>query len=256
MKNADSFPFSLAGQVALITGGASGIGFAIAAAMKRAGARVAITGRRENALANATESLGAGAVGFVHDISQFSEAVPLVEKVRSALGAPTILVNNAGVHLKKAALETTEEEFLHVLNVHVLGAHAMTRAVVPGMETPGGGSVLFIASMASLIGIPLIVAYAAAKSAHLGMVRTLATELGSLNVRVNALAPGWIHTPMMENAVASDPSRRDKILSRTPLQRFGEVDEIADVAVFLASPAARFITGAVLPVDGGVSIGF
>lgn len=258
MKNADQpdSPFSLTGQIALITGGGSGIGFAIAGAMKRAGAQVAITGRREEPLAKAVESLGPGVAGFVHDVSHFAEAPSLVEKVRAALGVPTILVNNAGVHLKKPALETQEEEFQTVLDVHVLGAHALTRAVAPGMQKQGGGSVLFIASMASLIGIPLVVAYAAAKSAHLGMVRTLATEFGSFHVRVNALAPGWIQTPMMEKAVANDPARRDKILSRTPLGRFGQVEEIADAAVFLASPAARFITGAVLPVDGGVSIGF
>ncbi len=143
-----------------------------------------------------------------------------------------------------------------MLNVHVLGAHALSRAVLPGMCRRGKGSLLFIASMASLIGLPLVVAYAAAKSAHLGMVRTLASEYGKHGIRVNAIAPGWIRTPMMEQALAKDTARQEKILSRTPLQRFGEVDEIADAAVFLSSPSARFITGAILPVDGGASIGF
>ncbi len=113
-----------------------------------------------------------------------------------------------------------------------------------------------MASMASLIGIPYIAAYAAAKSAHLGMVRTMAVEWSPKGVRVNAIAPGWIMTDMTKETVLKDAERTEKILSRTPLNEFGEPEDIGWAAAFLASPAARFITGVCLPVDGGVSIGF
>jgi gluconate 5-dehydrogenase len=153
-------------------------------------------------------------------------------------------------------VHTTPEEFGQVLQTHVIGAHALTRAVLPGMIERRHGNVLFIASMASLFGIPEVVAYSAAKSAYLGMVRTLAAEVSSQNVRVNAIAPGWIESDMMRKALDGDPARRDKILGRTPMGRFGEAEDIGWAAVYLCSPAARFVTGVVLPVDGGVSIGF
>ncbi len=110
--------------------------------------------------------------------------------------------------------------------------------------------------MASLFGIPNVFAYSAAKSAYLGMVRALATEVSPSGVRVNAIAPGWIETDMVRKAMAGDPARKRRILARTPLGRFGEPDDIGAAAVYLCSPAAKFVTGAVLPVDGGVSIGF
>ena len=118
------------------------------------------------------------------------------------------------------------------------------------------GSILFITSMAAIFGIPQVVAYTAAKSACTGMVRALATELSPHGVRVNAIAPGWIETDMTRKAMDGDPERRRKILGRTPMGRFGETDDIGQAAVFLCSPAAKFITGVVLPVDGGASIGF
>jgi gluconate 5-dehydrogenase len=110
--------------------------------------------------------------------------------------------------------------------------------------------------MASIFGIPLVVAYSAAKSAYLGMTRTLATEVSGRGVRVNAIAPGWIDSPMLRNALSGDQARSDKILGRTPIGRFGEPEDIGWAAVYLCSPASQFVTGTVLPVDGGVSIGF
>jgi NAD(P)-dependent dehydrogenase (short-subunit alcohol dehydrogenase family) len=118
------------------------------------------------------------------------------------------------------------------------------------------GTILFTASMASLFGIPLVVAYASAKSAMLGMVRTLSTELSPHGVRVNAIAPGWIDTDMSRKAFAGDPARRSKIISRTPMAKLGDVSDVGWAAVYLSSPAAKFVTGAVLPIDGGVSMGF
>jgi gluconate 5-dehydrogenase len=165
-------------------------------------------------------------------------------------------VNNAGIHLKKSAEETTAEEFNSVLQTHVVAAHALTAAVLPGMIQRKHGNVLFITSMAAIFGIPSVVAYSAAKSAYLGMVRSLATEVSSHGVRVNAIAPGWIESPMMRKVMSADVERQNKILARTPMGKFGEPDDIGWAAVYLCSPAAKFVTGVVLPIDGGASIGF
>jgi len=118
------------------------------------------------------------------------------------------------------------------------------------------GNILFTASMASLFGIPNVIAYAAAKSAYLGIVRTLAVEVAVHGIRVNAIAPGWIESAMVQKAMDGDPKRKRKILSRTPMARFGEADDVGWAAAYLCSPAAKFVTGVVLPVDGGISIGF
>lgn len=257
MKDSD-FPaiFSLKGELAVVTGGGTGIGQAIAQAMHAAGARVVLVGRREAELAAAVKTMGEGAAYAVHDITATAETGALVQRIVKEHGSITCLVNNAGRHLKKPAVETTPQEFLDVLNTHILGAHELTRLVIPGMIERKHGCVLFTASMASLFGIPLVVAYASAKSAMLGMVRTLSTELSPHGIRVNAIAPGWIDTDMSRKAFAGDPARKNKIISRTPMAKLGDVADVGWAAVYLASPAAKFVTGAVLPVDGGVSMGF
>jgi gluconate 5-dehydrogenase len=192
----------------------------------------------------------------VHDVTQVGEAQNLVKRVNAMAGSITCLVNNAGIHVKKPALDTTPEEFEMVMRTHVFGAHALTRAVVPDMIARKSGSILFTASMASLFGIPLIVAYTAAKSAYVGMVKAYSTEFSPHGVRVNAIAPGWIETEMSRKALAGDPTRRDKILGRTPMGKLGQPADIGWAAVYLTSPAAEFVTGVILPVDGGISIGF
>lgn len=136
------------------------------------------------------------------------------------------------------------------------GAFSITQAAVPLIRKNGGGSILFIASMSALIGIPNIVAYSTAKAAYLGMVRSLASELGPDNIRVNAIAPGWIETPMLDQALNNDPERKQKILSRTPKRKFGKPEDIGWAAVYLSSSAGSFVNGSVLVVDGGASIGF
>lgn len=249
--------FRLDGEVALITGGGTGLGLGIARAFVQAGAKVVLAGRRQSELEQAAGSLGSAAFSAVHDVTVTGGASHLVARAADLAGAPvSILVNNAGIHLKKDAVDTSAEEFSAVLQTHVLGAHALAAAVLPGMMERRHGSILFIASMASLFGIPKVVAYSAAKSAHLGMVRTLAVETGAHGVRVNAIAPGWIDSAMSRKALDDDPARKAKILGRTPLGRLGESEDIGLAAVYLSSPAAKFITGVVLPVDGGISIGF
>lgn len=248
--------FSLKNEVALITGGGTGIGLAIARSMHAAGARVVLIGRRERELAAAVEALGGRASYAVHDITQFGASKLLVERLTAEFGPITCLVNNAGIHLKKPATETTPEEFQSVLGTHVLGAHALICAIAPGMRERRHGIILFSGSMASLFGIPQVVAYTAAKAAMVGMVKAYSTELSPYGVRVNCIAPGWIETGMSRKALDGDPDRRSKILSRTPMARFGQPEDIGWAAVYLASSAAAFVTGVTLPVDGGASIGF
>lgn len=248
--------FRLDGRTALVTGGGSGLGLAIARSLAQAGARVVLVGRQVDTLTEAAAGIGPQAGWVVHDVNDHGGAGALAQTVIQRHGPIDILVNNAGVHLKKPALETGVAEFQRILDTHVLGAHALVQAFAPAMVQRKAGSILFIASMASLFGIPRVVAYSAAKSAHLGMVRTLATELSPDGVRVNAIAPGWIETAMSRKAMQGDPERERKILGRTPMGRFGTPEDVGLAAVYLCSDAARFVTGAVLPVDGGVSIGF
>lgn len=249
--------YSLRGEVVLITGGGTGIGLAMARAMHGAGATVVLVGRRESELSAAVASLGGErAHAFAHDVTDFAGAVGLVERVTGAVGPVSCLVNNAGIHLKKPAVETTPEEFQKVLNTHIVGAHALTRAVAPGMIERKHGVVLFTGSMASIFGIPLVIAYTAAKTAMVGLVKGYSTELAPHGVRVNCIAPGWIETEMSRKALDGDPARKARIFGRTPMGGMGQPEDIGWAAVYLASPAAKFVTGVTLPVDGGVSIGF
>jgi gluconate 5-dehydrogenase len=248
--------FSLHDDIALVTGGATGIGLGIARALIQAGARVVLSSRNEEILKQAAGQLGDQAVYRVHDVTAFERCESFVASVEQEVGPIGILINNAGNHLKKPSEDVSTEEFKAVLDVHVLGAHELTVAVGKRMIQRGSGSILFIASMASLFGIPNVVAYSAAKAGYLGMVRGLATEWGPKGIRVNAIAPGWIESDMMRKAVAADPQRQQKILARTPLGTFGQAEDIGWAAAFLCSSAAKFITGICLPVDGGAAIGF
>lgn len=248
--------FSLAGETALITGGGSGLGFAIARAFVDAGAKTVIVGRRQCVLEQAVAKLGHQAAFAVHDVTLTSLAGDLVQRVNDMNGPVSLLVNNAGIHLKKPFLDTTEDEFRSVLETHVTASYALTRATARSMTERGHGTVLFIASMTSFIGMPQVIAYTAAKTAVSGLVRGLAAELSPHGVRVNAIAPGWIESPMLNQALDGDPERKQRILDRTPMGRFGDPGDIGAAAVYLCSTAGRFVTGVVLPVDGGASIGF
>ncbi|MEI8294814.1 MAG: SDR family oxidoreductase [bacterium] len=252
-----SHPFRLDGETALITGGGSGIGLGIARCMVRFGARVVLVGRREWELTSACRELGP-AVSFVaQDITKFDAIPDLLQRAEELAGSPiSILVNNAGIHLKKLAADTTPDEFQAVFNTHVFAAHAITRHLIPGMVERRHGAVLFTSSMAAFMGVPSVLAYAAAKSAFFGMVSTLSAELSAKGVRVNAIAPGWIFSEMTRKALESDPARKAKVLSRIQMGRMGEPEDIGHAAVYLCSPAANYVTGVTLPVDGGAAIGF
>ncbi len=248
--------FDLAGQTALITGGGTGLGFGMAQCLVLSGAKVVLVGRRREELQKACATLGQNAFPLVGDVTKLETAATTVDKAEKLAGSISILINNAGVHLKKPSTETSDAEFAAVMQTHVFGAFALTREAGRRMVEHKSGCILFTASMSSFMGIPLIVAYSAAKSAYVGMVRTLATEWGPHGVRVNAIAPGWIASDMLDQALRGDPARRAKIFGRIPMAKFGGPDDIGWAAVYLCSPAAKYVNGVVLPVDGGAAIGF
>jgi NAD(P)-dependent dehydrogenase (short-subunit alcohol dehydrogenase family) len=248
--------FSLAGRVALITGGGTGIGLEIARCMVAAGATVIITGRRESVLQESAAELGEGAHFVVNDVSDLSGTDALIEQIEAEYGPLDILVNNAGINMKKPALEVTDEDFSRIIHTNLNAVFALTRAAARRMVPRGSGTIIMISSMAAYYGIDRVVAYAASKSAVEGMVKVLASEFSKNGVRVNAIAPGFIETEMSRTAMNSDPDRRDRAMRRTPMGKFGKPADIGHAAVFLASEAARYVTGVSLPVDGGNSIGF
>lgn len=249
--------FSLKGERALITGGATGLGFAIAKCYVDAGAEVVIVGiEEESMLKEACNKLGGNTKYYQFDVSKTDKTTKLVEKIIEDVGVITVLINNAGNHVKKPVEDMTDYDFQKILNVQVLGAFALCRAVVPHMKKNKKGSILFTASMTAFLGQPYVIAYSAAKSAYMGMVRTLATEISCEGIRVNAIAPGWIDTPMLRKAIEGDEERKNKILGRTPMKGFGKPEDIGWAAVYLSSKAARFVNGVGLVVDGGALIGF
>lgn len=256
IASAPEMPFGLTGELALITGGGSGLGLGMARCFVRSGARVVLVGRNESKLRQATALLGKQASYEVADLTNLESLGHLVDRISAREGPISILVNNAGNYLKKSAVDTSDAEFASVLHTHVNAAFSLTRQVAAGMIERRHGSILFIASMAALIGVPLVAAYSAAKAAHLGLVRGLAAEFSQANVRVNGIAPGWIDTDMVRTATAGDADRAARILNRTPMRRLGCLDDIGWAAVYLCSPAAAFVTATILPVDGGASIGF
>ncbi|OGT25018.1 MAG: 3-oxoacyl-ACP reductase [Gammaproteobacteria bacterium RBG_16_66_13] len=252
----DASVFRLDGQFALVTGGGAGLGLAISQAIVEAGARVMMIGRNEASLEHARDRLGARAHALVHDVTDLPSIPALVRDIEDRFGPLDILVNNAGQHLKKPAVDTSDEELVGVLATHVFGSYALSRECGRRMMEREHGSIVLVVSMAAIFGIPQVSAYTVAKAGLLGLTRALATEFSPRGVRVNAIAPGWIDTAMTRRAHQDDPARRARILDRTPLGRLGEPSDVGYAAVYLCSPAARFITGIVLPVDGGASIGF
>jgi NAD(P)-dependent dehydrogenase (short-subunit alcohol dehydrogenase family) len=243
-------------QVALVTGGGTGLGLAAARCLAAAGARIVITGRRAGVLEEAAREIGPAAVPLPCDVSRLEELPWLLKEAERRAGPIDILVNNAGFQSKKPAVEVTDIEFGLMLQTHVSAAFALSRESAKGMLARGRGSIVMISSMAALFGVPNVAPYSAAKAAVIGLTRELAVEWSGRGVRVNAILPGWIDTPMVRAALGNDPPRRDRVLSRAPMGRLGDPDDIGWAVVYLCSPAAKFVTGSSLVVDGGMSIGF
>ncbi|MGK7396744.1 MAG: SDR family NAD(P)-dependent oxidoreductase [Candidatus Cyclobacteriaceae bacterium M3_2C_046] len=249
-------PFHLHQRTALITGGGSGLGYAISKVFISLGAKVIITGRTEAKLKQAQIELGKNCHYLVNDISDLDSLPDLVNLTEQKFGNIHTLVNNAGIHLKKEALDVTDQEYEKVILTNQKAVFSLTREVAKKMKARKEGSIIMISSMASQYGLPLVIAYSAAKSAIEGMTRALAVELSPSNIRINCIAPGFIETPMSAKAFEADPKRKEKVLGRTPMARLGIPDDVGYAAAFLASDASQFITGVVLPVDGGNAIGF
>lgn len=243
-------------RIALVTGGGSGIGLAIAEKFVQDDILTIIVGRDRHKLDAARERLGQSCYPLQQDLNDLAAIPGFVKQVTAQFGSIDILVNNAGINQKKDFVEVSDEDFFRILHTNVSAIFAISREVVKEMIKKGSGNILHISSMASQYGIPKVIAYTASKSAIEGMTRAMAVELSPLGIRVNCIAPGFIATEMSGKALNGDIERKQKVLSRTPMGKLGDPADIGATALFLTSEQARFITGVILPVDGGNSIGF
>jgi NAD(P)-dependent dehydrogenase (short-subunit alcohol dehydrogenase family) len=243
-------------KIAIITGGGSGIGLAIAQKFVTHGITTIITGRDVKKLRTAKTSLGDLCIPLRMDITKLDSIPKLIKKIVSAHKRIDILVNNAGINLKKEMTHVTNDEFQQILLTNVTGAFVISREVAKTMINQKKGMIINISSMAAQYGLPKVIAYAASKTAIEGMTRSMAVELSPLGILVNCIAPGFIQTNMSSTALNNDPERKQRILKRTPIGKLGLPEDVANTAYFLVSEQNAYITGAVIRVDGGNSIGF
>ncbi|TXJ29485.1 MAG: SDR family oxidoreductase [Chitinophagaceae bacterium] len=243
-------------KLAIVTGGGSGLGLAIAEKFVQNGIQTIIAGRNKEKLDAAKQKLGELCHAIPCDVTDLPSIPGFVKKITEQFGQIDILVNNAGANMKKEFTEVTDEDFQQIILTNLTAVFTMSREVVKQMLLNQSGSIINISSMAALYGIPRVIAYSASKTAIDGMTRAMAVELSGKGIRVNSIAPGFIYSEMTAKALDSDPERKAKVFGRTPMGTMGQPMDIAEAAYFLASDAAKFITGIVLPVDGGNSIGF
>ena len=243
------------GKTAIVTGGGSGLGFATATKFCKNGIKTYIVGMNEEQTKEACLELGKNAVPVIFDLTNL-EGIPAMIQEIAKDGAIDILVNNAGINMKKEFIDVTDEEFFKIIQLNVLSIFAVSREVVKVMKEHSGGCIVNISSMASQYGIPKVIAYTASKGAIEAMTRAMAVDLAKYGVRVNCVAPGFIKTKMSDKAFSDEPQRRDKVLDRTPMGILGTPSDIADAVYFYANNESKFVTGTILPVDGGNSIGF
>lgn len=243
-------------QVAIVTGGASGLGYAIAEKFVANNIKTIIIGRNEEKLKTAKNNLGKLCSCYSFDLNDLDKIPELINQIVSTHGKIDILVNNAGINLKKSFVEVTNEEFQQVIATNLTAVFAISREVSKNMLSNKNGSIINISSMAAQYGIPYVVAYTAAKTGIEGMTRAMAVELSPHGIRVNCIAPGFIATDMSAKALDNDPERKNKVLSRTPMGKLGTPADVAGAAYYFASESAQYVTGTVLPIDGGNSIGF
>ncbi|MBM4122980.1 MAG: SDR family oxidoreductase [Nitrospira sp.] len=244
----------LEGKVALITGGNAGIGEAVAKLFAQEGAAVVLTGRRKEALERVVGEITPGrALAVAGSVTDETHVRSAVDQAVRTFGKLNILVNNAGIGaFGKALHETDDATWDEVLAVNLTGVFRMTRAAVPAMMKAGGGSIVNISSIASLVGIPLLPVYAATKGALDSMTRCLAIDYAKQGIRCNAVNPGLVDTPMAAGLI-SDPSALAQVLSDYPLDRPGTPEEVAKLVLYLASDESAWVTGAVFPIDGGMT---
>ena len=252
--------FSLAGKTALVTGGAYGIGFAIAEALADAGAKIAFNCRNLSNLNKAMEDYAAKGIeawGYIADVTDEAQVQELVGKIESDLGSLDILVNNAGIIKRIPMLEMSAEDFRQVIDIDLNGPFICAKAVLPGMIRRGHGKIINICSMMSELGRETVSAYAAAKGGLKMLTRNICAEFGGANIQCNGIGPGYIATPQTAplRERQSDGSRHpfdQFIVAKTPAGRWGEAEDLMGPAVFLASDASNFVNGQILYVDGGI----
>ena len=249
--------FDLTGKVAIVTGGNGGIGFGMAQGLADAGAAVAIVGRNAEKNANSVAAIkgnGGKAIAVEADVCDADAVARMVEVVVRELGGIHILVNNAGTSVRKRPEDLTEEDWHYVLNTNLTSSFLCSKACYPEMKKAGGGKVLNNGSMLSIFGSPWGAAYGASKGGIMQYTRSQAVAWAEDNIQVNCFLPGWINTELTKKARDYAPELHDKVLSRTPAGRWGEPEDLAGLAVFMASPASDFLTGTAIPIDGGFSI--
>lgn len=241
----------LNGKIAFVTGGARGLGRAIALAFAREGAYVAVcdVGEQDSGVIDELKAAGSGGAYFCCDVTSAQRVQEVAKAAAEILGPIAILVNNAGITRDSTLLKMTEEQWQAVINVNLGGVFHCTQALAPGMVARGFGRIINISSVVGLYGNFGQTNYAAAKAGVIGMTRTWARELGPKGITVNAIAPGFIATEMVQKM---PESVLDSMKQKTPLRRLGMPQDVANAAVFLASSEADFINGAVLSVDGGL----
>ncbi|CAB4600137.1 unannotated protein [freshwater metagenome] len=230
--------------IALVTGGNRGIGLAIAKSLQAAGHRVVITYR------SGTPPIGFDAVEM--DVTSTDSVDAAFSKIEREIGIPEIIVANAGITRDTLVLRMSEEDFEDVINSNLTGAFRVTKRGTKGLLKLKRGRIIFIGSVVAGVGAAGQVNYAASKSGLLGMARSYARELGSRGITANVIAPGFVETDM---TAALDEKRRNEISTQVPLNRFASAEEVASVVTFIASPGASYITGALIPVDGGLGMG-
>ena len=252
--------FSLEGKVALVTGAAYGIGFAIAEAYANAGARIAFNCRSQAHLDKALEDYrakGIDAKGYICDVTDEAQVQKMVADIEKELGVIDILVNNAGIIKRIPMTEMSVEEFRQVVDIDLNAPFICAKAVIPGMIKKGHGKIINVCSMMSELGRETVSAYAAAKGGLKMLTKNIASEFGEYNIQCNGIGPGYIATPQTAplREVQPDGSRHpfDKfIISKTPAARWGNPEDLMGPAIFLASDAANFVNGHILYVDGGI----
>ena len=250
-------PFNLSGKVAIVTGGNGGIGLGMARGLAEAGAAIAIVGRNEaksNVAVADIGQRGVKAISVVADVTDKAAVGAMVERVTRELGRIDILINNAGINIRKPPHALDIEEWDSVIKTNLTSAFLCSQAVYPAMKAAGGGKIINIGSMMSIFGASFAPAYAASKGAIVQFTRSCAVAWAADNIQANAVLPGWIDTDLTKRARELIDGLHDKVLARTPAARWGAIADFAGIAVFLSSAASDFVTGTAIPVDGGFSV--
>jgi 2-deoxy-D-gluconate 3-dehydrogenase len=249
--------FDLSGKVAVVTGGNGGIGLGMARGLAAAGAAIVVAGRDATKNTDAVAALSAAgtrAIAASVDVRRKDSCQAMVDAATKAFGRLDILVNNAGTNIRKQPQEYSVEEWQTVIDTNLSSAFLCCQAAYPAMLRAGGGKIVNIGSMMSIFGAPFTAAYAASKGGLVQLTRALATAWAKDNIQVNAVLPGWIDTDLTRKAREQVPGLNDRVVARTPAARWGTPDDLAGIAVFLASSASDFITGTAIPIDGGYSV--